>query len=124
MLIAENTVIARELLAQNEIPIIFSDQRMPEETGTEFLTKMKEKYPRSIRILMTAFSDIDAVIAAINKAEIFRFLSKPWNEADIDMTIKSAMEIYNLRKQNIEHIEKLHEVNMQLEFMLLQNMIN
>ncbi len=115
---------AKQLLEEYEVPMVISDQRMPEEQGVEFLKYVKKKYPRTIRVLLTGFSDLDAVISAVNDAEIYRYLTKPWNETDIDLTVKNAMEIYNLRKENIRLMETLKQVNEQLEFMLRQQLIS
>ena len=115
---------AKQLLEEYEVPMVISDQRMPEELGVDFLKYVKKKYPRTIRVLLTGFSDLDAVISAVNDAEIYRYLTKPWNETDIDLTVKNAMEIYNLRKENLSLMKTLKEVNDQLEFMLRQQFIS
>src|SRR5581483_68959 len=78
--------------------IIISDQRMPNMTGVDFFEKVQEKYPDPMRILLTGFADMNAVIDAVNIGRIFHYLTKPWNEEELDMTIQRAYKAY-LEKQ-------------------------
>jgi len=116
---------ALKLLAnQPPFHIIITDQRMPEMTGIQFLSKAKTEYPEPIRILLTGYSDLDAVIDAINKGEVYRYLTKPWEPETIRQTIVKAFEVFDLREQNQILTEKLKEANEQLEFLLRQNLIS
>ena len=75
---------AEEALKKMEsmhIDVIVSDQRMPETTGTEFFNQARRLHPDAVRILLTGYADIDAVIDSINKGEVFRYATKPWNAA-------------------------------------------
>ena len=99
--------LALELLASTPISVIITDQRMPEMTGVAFLEKVCELYPDTIRILLTGYSDISAVIEAVNKGKIFHYLNKPWNEEELDETIQRAYQIYSDKQETIEQCEKL-----------------
>lgn len=93
---AINSEEAINILKNNaDIRIIFSDQRMPEKTGVQFFDEIRDEYPLPVRILITAYTDIDAVIDAINKGHIFRYVKKPWEEADILKVIEEAEQHYN-----------------------------
>jgi two-component system, sensor histidine kinase and response regulator len=95
VLIAENTTIAVELLTKNpDIRIIFCDQRMPDKTGVEFFEEIRSWFPHPIRILLTGYADIEAVINAINRGHIFRYVKKPWADADILSAIEEAHKFF------------------------------
>ncbi len=119
---SENISDALAILKENEIQIILTDQRMPEMTGVEFLQSIIPKYPEPIRILVTGYSDIQAVIDAINKGQIYKYISKPWNNDYLKVAIDKANEVYSLRKENKELTTSLLRANQQLEFMLRQKL--
>jgi PAS domain S-box-containing protein len=108
---ALNAAEGFKILEENEISIVISDQRMPDILGTEFLNQIAQKFPHSIRIILTAFADFDAVVGAINKGQVYRFLTKPWNRDEMRMTIENAHEAYLLRKENFKLIRDLREAN-------------
>ncbi|GGZ27410.1 hypothetical protein GCM10007049_20310 [Echinicola pacifica] len=114
----------REILEQNKIDIIVTDQRMPEETGVEFLESIIYKHPEPIRILLTGYTDIQAVIDAINKGQVYHYLTKPWEEEYIKTVIKNAFEVYSLRKENKKLTDDLLRANDQLEFLLRQKLLS
>lgn len=120
----ESVEEAFTLLRENKIQIIITDQRMPGKTGVEFLQDVLKEFPDPIRILLTGYSDIEVVIDAINKGQVFRYITKPFNDLELKMTIENAMEVYNLRKENKELMEKLLIANEQLEFMLRQKLLS
>lgn len=121
---AETVPAAKQILADNEIEIIITDQRMPNVTGVEFLESIIEKYPDPIRMLLTGYADIEAVIDAINKGKIYHYTTKPFNADELKITIDKAYEVYSLRKENKELMKNLLQVNEQLEFMLRQKLIS
>jgi len=93
---AQTTTEAINYLIQYpDIRIIFCDQRMPEKTGVEFFDEIRSLFPLPVRIMITGFADIDAVIDAINKGNIFRYVKKPWKEEDILKVIEEADKYYN-----------------------------
>lgn len=115
---------AEEVLSKQEIHIIISDQRMPKMTGIEFFESILDKYPEPIRMLLTGYADINAVIDAINKGQVYKYFSKPWNDDELKQNIDKAYEVYSLRKENKELTAKLLDVNEKLEFLLRQKLIS
>jgi DNA-binding NtrC family response regulator len=85
--------IALEYMKQGHVHVVVSDQRMPGMTGVEFLRKAKEVSPNTIRILLTGYSDLTAIVGSINHGEIFRFIDKPWDNEEIQETIGEAVAI-------------------------------
>ena len=85
---------ALRLLEDQEFAVIVSDQRMPEMTGVELLQRAREKYPFTIRILLTGYTDINALVDAINMGHVYRYVTKPWSREEIVMTVKRAVEHY------------------------------
>lgn len=124
VLTTESASEAREILAKQEIHIIISDQRMPEMTGIEFFESILNEYPGPIRMLLTGYADINAVIDAINKGQVFKYFSKPWDDNDLRENIIKAYEIYRLRKDNRILTDKLVDVNHKLEFLLRQKLLS
>ncbi|MGH8432911.1 MAG: response regulator, partial [Pseudomonas sp.] len=81
------------------VQVILSDQRMPEMNGTEFLSRVKDLYPATIRIVLSGYTDLKSVTDAINQGAIYKFLTKPWDDAQLRSTIAQAFQHYNLAKQ-------------------------
>ncbi len=115
---------AIKLLKNNNVDIIITDQRMPNMTGVEFLESILDEYPDPIRILLTGYADMNAVIDAVNKGKIFHYLTKPWNEEELDMTITRAYDVYKSRMEEKEMTQKLSLSNEQLEFLLRQKLLS
>jgi len=115
---------AMKILEQNNIEIIITDQRMPNMTGVEFLEKVLVKYPDTMRILLTGYTDMAAVVDAINKGKIFHYLTKPWDETELEMTINRAHEAYNEQQKIKAMNENLSISNEQLEFLLRQKLLS
>jgi DNA-binding NtrC family response regulator len=111
---AQSAKEGRKLLEAEEIGVIITDQRMPGETGIEFLESVLPIYPDTIRILLTGFSDINAVIGAINRGQVYKYLVKPWQDEELKMYIENALELYNLRKENKDLAYKLRLANLEL----------
>lgn len=120
----ENVDEAFTFLRENKIQIIITDQRMPGKTGVEFLQDVIKEFPEPIRILLTGYSDIEVVIDSINKGQVFRYITKPFNDLELKMTIENAMEVFNLREENKDLVQKLLLANEQLEFMLRQKLLS
>ncbi|UCS95571.1 response regulator [Echinicola marina] len=114
----------RDILKSKEIDLIITDQRMPEETGVEFLESIIPDYPEPIRILLTGYTDIQAVIDAINKGQVYHYLTKPWEEDYMKTVIKNAYEVFSLRKENKKLTDDLIKANEQLEFLLRQKLLS
>jgi DNA-binding NtrC family response regulator len=113
--VAQSAREGRKILDQNEIAVIVTDQRMPGMTGIEFLESVIPIYPDTIRILLTGFSDVNAVMDAINRGQVYKYLVKPWADEELKMYIQNAMEIYHLRRENKDLAQKLEKANQQLD---------
>lgn len=122
--IAESANEGKELLKENTFHIIITDQIMPHTTGIEFLESIRVDYPEPIRILLTGYSDIEAVINAINRGGVYRYMSKPWNEAEMRQVIESSYEVYFLREKNKKLADDLIKTNRQLEFLFRQKLLD
>ena len=122
---AQTATEALGILDENPgMHVVLSDQRMPQTTGIEFLEQVRTEVPDAVRILVTGYSDINAVIGAINKAEIYRFIAKPWNEDEIKDAIEGAYKQYIEKKAQKQKTEELIRTNQQLEFMLRQKLVS
>lgn len=112
------------IMAEEEISVVITDQRMPEMTGVEMLEKAFTDHPDPIRILLTGYSDMQAVVDAINIGKVYYYMQKPWDEDEVKITVKNAEEVFRLRRENKELTKSLLRVNKQLEFMLRQKLLS
>lgn len=115
---------AQKILKENTIHVLITDQRMPETLGTELLAKAVLDYPDQTRILLTGYTDIEALKDAVNRGHIFRYLEKPWNDDELRKTIEDSFHVYNIKKEQEELNKKILLTNEQLEFMLRQKLIS
>ncbi|ANH83673.1 two-component system response regulator [Niabella ginsenosidivorans] len=121
---ATNVAEGLKILNEQEIHLIITDQRMPETTGIEFLESIIKDHPEPVRMLLTGYADIAAVIDAINKGQVFKYIQKPWQEDQLRQTILEGLELYTLNKTKKEIAEKLEENNRQMEFILRQSLLS
>ena len=103
-----------KILTDTKVHVIIADQRMPNSTGVEFFDIVRLSHPDPIRILLTGYSDVEAIIDAINKGQIFRYIKKPWDELELQTTIKNAVEVFNTKLQLKNKIAELERVNDEL----------
>lgn len=97
---ADNAFSALEVLDENgEMALIISDQRMPEMNGTEFLGKTLERFPDTVRILLTGYTDVEDLVEAINSGKVFKYITKPWNPEELKAVVQQASETYRVVKQ-------------------------
>jgi EAL domain-containing protein (putative c-di-GMP-specific phosphodiesterase class I)/CheY-like chemotaxis protein len=89
-----------ELLARHPVGVIVSDQRMPEMMGTEFLSRVKEIHPESVRMILSGYSELSTLTEAINRGAVYKFLAKPWDEEDLRATIKEAFRRYDRQRRD------------------------
>jgi len=113
---------ALALLKQINVGVLLADQRMPGMSGTELLRHVSSTNPEIIRILLTAYADMDTLTEAINEGKVYRFIAKPWDNRDLTMIIRSAMETFTLRQrntrlleENTHLVEQLRKANAELE---------
>lgn len=115
---------AIDIVKNNQIHIIITDQRMPEMTGVEFLEQIIKINAAPMRILLTGYTDMAAVVDAVNKGKIFHYLNKPWSEEELDQTIQRAYNVYAERQKIVETNSQLETSNDQLEFLLRQKLLS
>ena len=106
---------ALEILEQHPADLIMSDQRMPEMTGVEFFKQVKTLYPDTIRIILSGYSEASAVASAINEGEVYRFITKPWNDEELKLTIARSLEQHELIKQNSRLNQQVQKQNKRLK---------
>lgn len=112
---ANNGVDALDLLENKNIQVVISDQRMPGMSGTEFLSIVKKKYPDALKLIITGYSDIEAIIGAVNDGQIFRYITKPWNPIELESILAEAFHKYELITNNKRLTKSLQLSNKQLE---------
>ncbi|MFN8531074.1 MAG: hybrid sensor histidine kinase/response regulator [Anaerolineae bacterium] len=103
------------IMTETPIHVIISDQRMPGMNGVEFFNRVKSEFPDAIRLLLTGYADIQAVIAAINDGNVFRYIPKPWDPVELDTIVSEAFQRYRLIVQNRLLLVELQEANALLE---------
>lgn len=111
VLTAESAAEGMRLLNENPIAVVLSDHKMPEMTGTEFLARVREIDPQTVRILVTAYGDAETLGAAINDGSIYRYVPKPWEPDEMRVTLRRAIEAYALDRERDALIHELTLVN-------------
>ncbi|UCV29724.1 HD domain-containing phosphohydrolase [Ferribacterium limneticum] len=98
--IAESGAAGLEILAKESVDLVISDMRMPEMDGAAFLKEVRNRWPQVMRILLTGYADITSTVAAINQGEIYRYVSKPWDDNEIITIVREATERQRLETEN------------------------
>ena len=112
---ASNPQHALDIITREPIKVVFSDQRMPQMMGVEFLRRVKEKKPDIIRVLFTAYSDLTAAETAINVSEVYRYINKPWTEEELKSAVHQAMIHHDLLLENRRLTLETQQKNKELE---------
>jgi two-component system sensor histidine kinase/response regulator len=120
---------ALEILKKNKVTVIISDQRMPQLTGVELLAESIKIHPNAIRILLTGYTDIESVVAAINSGGIYRYVTKPWDPVDLTNAVEKAVERFEIGQELVEKNQALENALDELrtldqaksQFMILVN---
>lgn len=100
---------AMDIIRSNDISVVMTDERMPEMNGVEVLDNIREWSPQTFRIILTGYADLKAAIGSINRGEVHRFITKPWEEEDLKLVINDGIQRYNLLMDN----QRLHVVTME-----------
>ncbi len=111
---ASSGVEALEILEKEEVALILADQRMPGMTGVELLERTIPNHPEIIRMILTGYTDTDALIQAINIGHIYRYITKPWDRRELKLTVKRALESYELAMENRRLLKELQAANERL----------
>lgn len=119
---AESGKAGLEILEHEAVDLVISDMRMPEMDGARFLEQVRSRWPGTTRILLTGYADVTSTIEAINRGEIFRYIAKPWDDNDLTLIVRDALERRRLEKENgrlltltQEQNDKLKDLNANLE---------
>ena len=122
VLTADSGATALDILEKEPVDLVISDMRMPQMDGAQFLERVRERWPDTIRLLLTGYSDIASILAAINRGEIYRYITKPWDDNDIVLVVRHALERRALEqeKRRLEQLtqrqnEELRALNASLE---------
>jgi response regulator RpfG family c-di-GMP phosphodiesterase len=117
LLLATSGVQALEILAQQPVNLVVSDARMPGMDGASLLAHVRERYPATARIMLTGYADPAAIIKAINDGQIHRYISKPWNDEELQLILRQSLE-HQHSEQERERLERLNQVqNEQLKLL-------
>jgi putative nucleotidyltransferase with HDIG domain len=114
VLCASRASEAVELLAQHPAQVVVTDQRMPEMSGVDLLSAVRERHPDVVRMMLTGYTEINVAVDAINRGEIFRLITKPWNDDELRATIRQAFDHFDLKRE----IKRLNQVTREQNFKL------
>jgi signal transduction histidine kinase len=115
VLIATRAAEGLQIMQREKVHIVMSDQRMPEMTGVEFLKHLRDSHPETVRLLFTAYADLNAVTDAINQGNVYRYISKPWEPDELKSVLRQAVDYYDLQEERRRLILQVQEKNEQLE---------
>ncbi len=102
------------MLEQYRVGVIISDQRMPVMTGTEFLSKVRERYPDTVRIVLSGYTELNSVTDAINRGAVYKFLTKPWEDDLLRSHVEEAFQRYEMKRENARLAQELTLANDEL----------
>ena len=114
ILLAESGPEGLEIMRNNEIAVIISDQRMPGMSGTELLEIVAKEFPDTVRFILTAFTDYDTVVESVNRGQIYGFFNKPFDADNVRQSVRKALELYELRSEKSNFIKQLEKANQEL----------
>src|SRR5262249_23737579 len=115
VLTASSGEAAQEVFARRPIDLVLTDQRMPRMPGVQLLEWVRQNHPKTIRLLMTGFAELDEAVEAINRGQIFRYLFKPWHTAELLQVLRQAARTFTLERGHERLMEELRELNVELE---------
>lgn len=105
---------ALEVLDTSAVEVVVSDQRMPEMSGVDLLAVVRERHPDIVRMMLTGYTEMNVAVEAINRGEIFRLITKPWNDEELKATLRQAFDHFHLK----EEIKRLNQVTREQNFKL------
>lgn len=108
--VADSGEAGLKLLEQEAVHVVISDQRMPGMTGDLFLAAVKERYPETMRMLLTGYADLEAVVAAVNQGGIYAYGTKPWDANDLKLRVEQAYDIQQLRAEKDSLLERYRQL--------------
>jgi len=114
VLVAESGAAGLELLERHDPAVIVADQRMPVMSGVEFLERAMRVRPDANRIILTGYTDVESIVLAINTGRVFRYVTKPWDSEELRLTLRRAVEMFHLTRENARLVEELRVANERL----------
>ena len=130
VLTAESGAAGLAMLEREPVDLVISDMRMPEMDGAHFLEQVRQRWPDTMRLLLTGYSDINSTVDAINRGEIYRYIAKPWDDSELLLTLREALEQRRLVAENKRLLaltqrqnEQLQELNEGLERKVAQRTV-
>lgn len=111
VLTADSGEAARRQLLARDVDLVLTDQKMPRMSGVELLEWVRTNCPKTVRLLMTGFAELEEAVEAINRGQIYRYISKPWRTEDLLETLNAAARTFKLERSHEQLLQELHEVN-------------
>lgn len=111
LLRAESGREALALLAEHEVGVILSDQRMPDMNGVQFLSKARERWPDAVRIILSGYTELSSVTESVNQGAIYKFLTKPWEDEVLRETVREAFQLHRVTRENTQLNSALRQAN-------------
>ena len=108
---------ALQVMAGHRFKVVISDERMPGMGGAEFLALVKKHHPETVRIMLTGHASIEAAMRAVNCGEIYRFFTKPWDDIELKLAIRSALEKYDLEQENRRLLKTVRRQSQELRYL-------
>jgi response regulator RpfG family c-di-GMP phosphodiesterase len=105
---------AIELIEREQVKVVVTDQRMPEMSGVDMLSSIRERNPSIVRMMLTGYTEMNNAVEAINRGELFRLITKPWNDDELKATLRQACDHYDLKRE----IKRLNQVTREQNFKL------
>jgi len=115
VLTADSAEAAQAVFQARPVDLVLTDQRMPRLTGVQLLEWVRQNYPRTIRLLMTGFAELEEAVQAINRGQVFRYLCKPWRTEELQQTLHHAARTFQLERSHEQLLQELRELNLELE---------
>ncbi|MCP5267863.1 MAG: response regulator [Zoogloeaceae bacterium] len=120
-----------QMLEGQGFDLVISDMRMPEMDGARFLEQVRKRWPETLRILLTGYADISSTIEAVNKGQIYRYVSKPWDDNDLLLTVRQALDLQKLAREKarlealtVAQNEELKDLNANLELKVMERTVD
>ncbi|MBI5599081.1 MAG: response regulator [Deltaproteobacteria bacterium] len=114
ILIAGGGVEGLELMLKNRVSLVISDHRMPGMEGVEFLRRVKERSPDTVRIMLTGYADLASTMNAVNESEVHRYITKPWDDVALKLTVRDLLDRHELKDENRRLLEVTRRQNKEL----------
>jgi diguanylate cyclase (GGDEF)-like protein len=115
VLTAESADAAEAVFARRSVDILLTDQRMPRRSGVQLLEWVREHHPRTVRLLMTGYVELDGAVEAINRGQVYYYISKPWHDEALLQALRNAAEKFELERSRDQLLEELRRSNRELE---------